>query len=438
MHTRVLIVCGALIVGSSCAEETAPVTFDAGYADRAISELGPREDRGIVADQGGPAVAPLVQMLCEVLGRCQEQLGVTFSDDAACERHFSRRYGCGGVPGAINVGAEALCLGWLQGVTCEDAMLTFGCVALARPLNCSDPLMQWGGRGAPGCAHVYEALVAGEGGSCEITPCDEDLYCKRGPTKAICPVCRPEAALGEACLYNPILPTHLPCAPGLYCSEAKQCASRLPPGQPCAVNRHCAGGFCRDEICADPLEAGEPIAFLALDQCRGFLVGREGTCAARRAAGEPCGFDVDCFLDGVCVLGKCQTRDVCAARSAGEPCVTEPLGCITGAFCNNTADPQLCEAVHGLGDPCEFTEDCGDDAYCSLNGQQCTAYAVSGGSCEGALLCAKNYYCDIDGGELCVHRLEDDSVCGYGFECLSEYCASGTSLCTPRPPCTMP
>ncbi|MBI5547938.1 MAG: hypothetical protein HY901_28990, partial [Deltaproteobacteria bacterium] len=324
-------------------------------------------------------------------------------------------------------------------VTCSDPVLSFGCIAVADPLECSDPLAQWARLGAPGCGQVFAAPYVGEGDQCEPLPCDEGLYCKRGPSSRTCRVCAARAAPGAACRDLPTSSLHLPCEGGYYCDPDQDvCLRGKDIGVACRRGQECARGFCRDGHCAAPLQEGEDLEVFSPDQCSGFLVWRGGKCAVRLAQGQACDTDVDCHLDAVCAAGLCTPREVCAQRAAGEPCVTEPLGCVAGTFCNDTGAVQTCEAVRPLGQPCEFTDDCVPGAYCSFGDQVCTAYSGVGGSCEGALLCASGLYCDDLEGSLCATLQPEGAACDYGFECASGYCDPATAACAPQPACTMP
>jgi len=410
--------------------------------DAALPDASSPVEGGPTGDLRRPTeMAPvgdeLVLAICATLRRCQAELGPAFASDADCSRHFTRLYGCDRVAGAVNTAARQRCLSWLEGASCAEAPLRFGCVALGKPLACGDPLSQWGRLGAPGCGYVFLTPAAAADASCEVNGCDEGLFCKRGSTSAVCPVCRPAAAAAAPCLDSPVSPAYQACGAGLTCASGF-CVPRLAHGKPCQKDSQCTSGFCRSSACAAPLRLGEAADLLALDQCAGFMVARADACAARRSTGQPCTYDVDCLLDAVCVKGVCQQREVCGARQPGEPCVTEPLGCAPSAFCNNTAELQLCEARHPLGQPCEFTDDCQDGAYCSLGEKRCTAYAGEGGSCAGALLCAKSFYCDDAAGSRCTPRRADGAKCSYGYECQSTYCASSVGTCAPKPACSMP
>ena len=194
----------------------APAAPDAGSPDAAPAlpadaAHGPGEDAGrpggadaaasldasLTADAGVPG-DELVAALCQVLEKCEAQLGPGFADSAACERHFSKRLSCG-TSGQRNEPARDRCLGWLKQVTCTDPVLSFGCVAVADPLHCSDPLAQFARLGAPGCGQVFAAPYAAQGEQCAALPCDEGLYCKRGVTSGTCRVCAALAAPGAAC-----------------------------------------------------------------------------------------------------------------------------------------------------------------------------------------------------------------------------------------------
>lgn len=165
----------------------------------------------------------------------------------------------------------------------------------------------------------------------EGEPCDEggpslqcqgDLVCHGDPSSEV-PVCGPGGEPGEDC-------TDLSCGPGAFCFLG-QCVAASLPGQSCTTFLACPLLYfdCIDGTCQPRPELGQACS----GQC---LVGvcTGGTCQAGTEPGDSCGgvFDDASCLEGYCDQGTCE------------------LYALEGESCTST--------------PCGADLDCGDDSVC--------------------------------------------------------------------------
>jgi hypothetical protein len=143
------------------------------------------------------------------------------------------------------------------------------------------------------------------------------------------------------------------CRPDLVCIEGR-CAPPPGPGAPCDRVGRCADGLvCRffDTVylCADPVPPG--------GACTGGLAGdctpdhdcdfRTSTCVPRPGPGEPCEF------------GRCLPGLQCIADDPASP------------------SPPICRPLPALGERCDWSFECADEAYC--------AFVAVGGRCSPAV-----------------------------------------------------
>ncbi|MFW6051576.1 MAG: hypothetical protein ACODAU_10395 [Myxococcota bacterium] len=131
------------------------------------------------------------------------------------------------------------------------------------------------------------------------------------------------------------------------------------PGEPCAADSECDGGWC------DFVD----------DQCP------QGTCVARLPMDEPCEADRECELNLICRSGSCQPP----ARQ-GAACDSEP-DCGDLLWCNPGSGE--CEPLPNIGERCS------------------TSFGVD--PCRGALVCTEEV-----GGSVCREGGTEDDECG-GF-----------------------
>ncbi len=81
---------------------------------------------------------------------------------------------------------------------------------------------------------------AGEGQSCEETPCGENLYCT-----SITSICKREAAIGEDC-------SDTECVYDAYCdTRTEKCTARKDTGAACGRSSECKSFQCTNGTCAE-------------------------------------------------------------------------------------------------------------------------------------------------------------------------------------------
>lgn len=172
-----------------------------------------------------------------------------------------------------------------------------------------------GADGEPTLCGTCSARV-GEGTTCMIANCENDLTCAGG-------ICRRPVGLGELCNRD-----SAPCKTGLLCVEGR-CATPLaegeactPPGidpsktRACDENATCVSGTCSavgwaavGERCGTA-ETGAVVACTA-STCSTTT----GTCVADLREGEACtGTGTPCAVPLVCKSGKCTRESIATCR----------------------------------------------------------------------------------------------------------------------------
>jgi len=180
----------------------------------------------------------------------------------------------------------------------------------------------------------------------------------------------------------------------------------------------------RGQACIDygEVEACVEGSYCELEDVPRFGTLRCGVCQARVPVGEPCEESQQCAEGNRCAVGECQPP-----RLPGEAC-DAPEQCrfsnCEAGICGRSEyapDPY----ADSLGQPCESSSDCGNQAALACADQRCQALSDLGESCATipcrlGLSCVddacQDQGCTLDPGErcqdfYCTHTLCTDGIC---------------------------
>ncbi|MCE9575428.1 MAG: hypothetical protein K8W52_19910 [Deltaproteobacteria bacterium] len=212
-------------------------------------------------------------------------------------------------------------------------------------------------------------------------------------------VCRPRAALGEACATAP-------CATGDHCVAMRTGAT----GDRCTTGA--LGAACNFD--------GDCDAALRCNYQIGNRDDGAGTCVAASQVGGECSNDHQCAGELLCVgemtaLGQC--RDV---STVGAACDDR---CVGRLVCDAdfAGDLGHCIAAPGIGDACSSS--CGEFLRCFID---CEPLGDVGFNCNNLFDCRTDLYCAFDGFTgTCARPLPDGQGCTGDEQCASGACDSG-------------
>jgi hypothetical protein len=293
-------------------------------------------------------------------------------------------------------------------------------------------------------------LGSSHGTQAEGAPCRNPLECRRElycDNRDTCPgVCRARGGLGASCERDTECAPAQPIADFTLADAIEGGADFVRDVE--SKSAHCFDGTCRAASVPGDACPGTDSATGSGD-CIGNLTFCDGTtCAARRAAGEPCAADGHCVPDHWCEPsasggtcrprspegGPCTQRSHCAGTlrcldrdaegtgrcgprsSAGGSCefggdCAAGLACVDGA----------CESLPGAGAPC-LAGACATEATC-VDGM-CRALSYPGEACDDAEMpCAG--VCQ-DG--TCSHRGPLGATCSVADECASRACENDVCI----------
>lgn len=170
--------------------------------------------------------------------------------------------------------------------------------------------------------------------------------------------------------------------------------------------------------CTDQLATfGPSFALFVAFGCPGAYVGT-------LANGEACVLPQECS-SGYCRVADGACSGVCAARSVpiGSPC-TDDGECVVGAYCSGTCRMEPPDVRLGRGQPCTISSECEDDLYCAAS--TCEPYPGAGMPCVSEpLRCAPGNYCDAE--DTCRARVAEGGACTDVVSCVAgTRCAMGT------------
>ena len=217
-------------------------------------------------------------------------------------------------------------------------------------------------------------------------------------------------------------------AAGEPCFVDEECASLECDRTACAGVTGCCAGACRAPIaggvrgpvalgaeCVDPAAPCGQDAYCLISPASAGTGSSTGTCTARTAVGQPCGFSDQCVPGSFCffdssVAGMPGVEGACRLLSAsGQPCT---------AGSGNS----MCDSVTDFCDPVSL---------------KCVARVKVGGGCTSDGDCVGFAFCD-PGIHLCVARGAAGSTCdpAGGAHCLGSLtCIGGQCSLTPQTTC---
>jgi hypothetical protein len=242
---------------------------------------------------------------------------------------------------------------------------------------------------------------------------------------------------GEACR------NHLECGAGLHCSMQDYacpgvCAPFRQAGESCTIGSETECDPGRELTLVEFFELlnTNPEELEALE--RQELECVEYVCRAPAVVGQACVSGQSC-IDGWCDdagSGLCE-----ALGGVGAPC--DFFGCAEGLWCDQdlTAATGICRERGTSGEPCRFDSDCVEGLWCQgadLEPGQCAELSPAGGPCEGFGSCREGLGCDAETcvalpapGQACL----PGDYCAEGSECQDLICAD---LRFPGEPCGTP
>jgi hypothetical protein len=211
-------------------------------------------------------------------------------------------------------------------------------------------------------------------------------------------------------------------------------------GDACWIDEQCVSGACQIADCmnaccqgvcvAPPPDAGIGEDCSAQDCVSGAYcdyTAEASTCKALKGVGEGCGGNYECSGSLRCFNTGCQEPP-----SEGAPCVEGRCGDALGCdLASNT-----CQKLRGEGQACAPEASiCAFGLGCSAATEQCERPGGVGSACSFEAGC-RDAWCDYDfvaGSGTCQPRLANGASCDFSDSCQSFYCADG--LCAPDPVC---
>jgi hypothetical protein len=201
---------------------------------------------------------------------------------------------------------------------------------------------------------------------------------------------------------------YCPMRSGPECITGAKCTAYLQPGDGCGPGDRCAPGYGCDTTCvAEPaitiLGAG---GNCAPDDttCGDGLYCASGTCAPKKAVGDPCSVDEPCLEALRCVSDECVAPVQAGAACAGGDCAQ-------GLYCN---PHNVCAPQPKLGEDC--TDPSSHDVVWCVD-SWCDSKALPSPTCEP-------YF---EPGGTCVRR--STAECGTGYQCLDVGLGTGAGVC---------
>jgi hypothetical protein len=243
-------------------------------------------------------------------------------------------------------------------------------------------------------------------------------------------------AAGESCR------NHLECGAGMHCSMQDYacpgvCAPYRQLGESCTIGSEteCDPGTELTLVEIFELVNTNPEEIERLEEQE--LDCAEYVCRLPAMVGQACVSGQSC-IDGWCDdagTGLCQ-----ALGGVGAPCDFE--GCAEDLWCDQpSAAAGTCREHSTSGGPCRFDSDCVEGFWCQAVGvesSQCTALSAAGGPCDGSNSCREGLGCNASScvalpgpGEACL----PGDYCAEGSECQDLICAE---LRFPGEPCGTP
>jgi hypothetical protein len=197
---------------------------------------------------------------------------------------------------------------------------------------------------------------------------------------------------GEPCEFDQMCERPLFCRPGADGTCPGTCAAKSGPGEACNGLR---------QLCADGLT------------CTGFG-DRDGTCVRSKVGrGEACELGLQCPDGQFCDDASGRCTDL---LGPGAPC--PGFGCRSGLTCAGESQSRSCQALPGLGEPCEFT--CAEGLVCHTFDEVCvTAPQKAGDPCVTAI-----WPCGVGTGLQCRNS---DGTC-VGPQPIGTACGGDTGI----------
>jgi hypothetical protein len=243
--------------------------------------------------------------------------------------------------------------------------------------------------------------------ACAARVRDETPTCARPSGVTTFATCEPiftgPAAIGEACAAVPV------CADGAGACIEGTCVARRGAGEACGTPYDCATGLiCAGSTCSEPGALGA--ACSEATPCGPPLRCIEGACAALAAEDAACASTPECAVGATCTAGACADR--------------ESASCTTDADCGNLSRcgrPRACGPRLPEGASCDRDALCAPGLFCDDALGQCASLPGVDEPCVRGVLCAAGLGCDELAGSVCR------APGGEGSPCLAS--EAGPSVC---------
>ncbi len=165
------------------------------------------------------------------------------------------------------------------------------------------------------------------------------------------------------------------------------CAGETPPaigriGEVCRLSGCESGAFCENSVCVPLRAERETCTYESVGECAYGLTCVDEVCAAPVESGQPCSFGSTCRLLGE----SCTPQGICGPLGQnGDVCISSNH-CASHYVCGVES---RCVPAPRIGEPCDdFTSACFDaGAFCDVATKRCALPKLDGAACTFAHEC---------------------------------------------------